>query len=496
MLFSLLSFLLIPLQLWAQAPAATENLQPIITGPQDIEVGKIAVFDADTSKGITNDTVVRWYLNDARAPISQSLQAAFTPLESGETTIRLVLQQEVDGEVVEREISRVITAYNRKIVLVAGPNVPRSKLQSHYDFAKQEGVFLRITAPDAFITAGTTTEELQSYLLENSQAFLGSQAVVVWSEGSEAMQALLNAAQSESSLLESLEQKPIILITERGLNTIARSVRGAYAGLNVEQIIVTRKEALLPLVTTPAIDDFLFQIEQNDIGFEVVDASSVRVLPWNLLSSLVNYMLANGVSNQTILLLLTLPIIATLLAFFKQVIGISTMGVYTPSVIALGFISLGLKFGVPVILFIVTTGYITRALMRNWRLLYIPKVAITITVVSFTLLVLLGIGAVFNFTLDGDKIFILLIMSTLSESFFNLKLESGLKGAVLSVGETIGAALVCAFIVQLPTIESFIVAYPELILLTLIVNIFLGQWTGLRLIEYFRFKDVFDHIQE
>ena len=68
--------------------------------------------------------------------------------------------------------------------------------------------------------------------------------------------------------------------------------------------------------------------------------------------------------------------------------------------------------------------------------------------------------------------------------------------AVMAIGETVLAALVCVFIIQWPLFQSVILAYPELILLTFIVNIILGRWTGLRLVEYFRFREVFKHMQE
>jgi len=207
-------------------------------------------------------------------------------------------------------------------------------------------------------------------------------------------------------------------------------------------------------------------------------------------------MLTHGISSQTVILLLMLPLIATLLAFLKQVIGITTFGLYTPSIIALSFLALGWHIGILFLFFILTTGYMTRAVMKRWRLLYVPKVAIILTVVSITLLLLLALGAYFDIRLSGDTIFVLLIMSTLAESFLNVKSEEGWYSAILGIGETILAALLCVFIVQWSVMQSLILAYPELILFTIVINAFLGRWTGLRLIEYFRFQEVFRHLQE
>jgi len=296
--------------------------------------------------------------------------------------------------------------------------------------------------------------------------------------------------------LQGLQNQTIVLITDRGLQTLSRTARGPFSVLKPQQILITRKEAINPLLSATDIEAFLAELEKRDIDFLVVDKAAVAVRPWNLLSSLVTYMLTHGVSSQVVILLLTLPVIATILAFLKQVIGVTTFGLYTPSIIALSFLALGWEVGLIFLLFILLTGYATRSFMRRWRLQYIPKVAIILTVVSITLMILLGLASYFGITFGRDTVFVLLIMSTLSESFLNVKAEEGWYSAMLGIGETILAALLCIFIVQWSLLQSLVLAYPELILLTIVINLFLGKWTGLRLVEYFRFREVFKHLQE
>ena len=84
----------------------------------------------------------------------------------------------------------------------------------------------------------------------------------------------------------------------------------------------------------------------------------------------------------------------------------------------------------------------------------------------------------------------------MSESFLTLKSEEGWFSAFFGISQTIIAALICVAIVSWTALQSIVLAYPELILLTIFVNLFLGRWTGLRLIEYFRFREVFKHLQE
>ena len=54
---------------------------------------------------------------------------------------------------------------------------------------------------------------------------------------------------------------------------------------------------------------------------------------------LIAFFIEQGVPEQTVLLLLMLPLIATLVAFFRQVIGIKAFGIYTPSIITFALLA-------------------------------------------------------------------------------------------------------------------------------------------------------------
>ena len=472
------------------------SLIPSITGPSDTAIKRTVVLDASASVGTDEDTQYRWYREGVNQPISRSIQAVYTPETAGTTVFRLVVSSEINGRNVEAEASHTITAYERKVVLIADLNVPKEKIFVRQQEAEQNGVYLRVLQPvESPIPLGNENV-LADAIASKSDALVGAEAILIWSDGISGLQALLRAVGGDEDRLNELKKQTIILITDRGLHTLARTVRGPFTSLQPQQIILTRAESISPLLTAENFDEFLMRLDQWDLDYLVVDKSSTAVRPWNLIGSLVNYMLTHGVATQTVILLLMLPLIATILAFLKQVIGITTFGLYTPSVIALSFLALGWPIGISFLLFILVTGYATRTIMKRWRLLYIPKVAIVLTVVSLTLLMLLGIGAYFGLTLSGDTIFVLLIMSTLSESFLTVKTEQGWYSAVLGIGETIMAALLCVFIVQWSVLQSIVLAYPEIILFTLLINAFLGKWTGIRLVEYFRFREVFKHLQE
>ena len=479
----------------AESPISGTEPVAVIAGPEDVAVGRTLVLEALGSRGLGEKTTYKWYRDNISIPISRSVEVVYTPDRPGVTVFRVVINTTVNSEQYEITAEKTITVYRRKIALIADAGVSEDKLALHAQAAGAAGVYLRVVQPEQTIPLDSE-QALAAVMTEHSDALAGAESVILWTDGLTGIQALTHALESAPDRRAALANQTIVMISEGSLARLARTVRGHFAVLEPDRILVTRKEAINPIIAAENIDAALQELQQRDIDLAVVDETTAGIRPWNLLSSLVNYMLMHGVSSQTVMLLLMLPLIATILAFLKQVIGMTTFGLYAPSIVALSFLALGWKVGLVFLLAIVATGYATRSFMRRWRLLYIPKVAIIITVVSLTLLVLVAIAAAIHVTFARDTIFVLLIMSTLAESFLTVKTGEGWWAASIGIGETIAASLLCVAFVQWSSLQSLILAYPELILITIVVNIGLGRWTGLRLVEYVRFREVFRHLQE
>lgn len=478
----------------------TRSVQAVIDAPEDIAVGRTMILTAAKSvyPEVPDTTVsYTWFVQGMSDPISRAVDAIYTPEQPGKITFRLIISLERNGaSIAESTVTHQVVAYRRKMTLITESSVPDDRLEALTQTASGAGIYVRtITLPDT-ATSQQNYDASVAFLNQNDAALDNSETIILWSNGISLLQALMQAVRNDQDRLAEVQDQAIVLIGDGNLRTLGRAANGPFSVLRPNQIVLTRPEAVPPLLLSNSVAAFVSLLEERGVEHLVLDATSVGVRPWNVLSWLVNSMLVRGVSSQAIVLLLMLPVIATILAFLKQVVGIVTFGLFTPSIVALSFLALGWWVGLLFLIFILATGYLTRAIMQRWRLLFIPKVAVILSVVSITLLILLGIGAAFNIILSRDSIFILLILSTLGESFLTAKTEQGLQGAIFSVGQTVLAALICVMIVQWTAFQSVVLAYPELILLTILMNFLLGKWTGLRLIEYFRFREVFRHLYE
>jgi len=209
-------------------------------------------------------------------------------------------------------------------------------------------------------------------------------------------------------------------------------------------------------------------------------------------SPIIRFFMEQGVPFETVILILMLPIIATLIAFLRQVVGIKAFGIYTPLIITFAFLATnGLRYGVAIFLAVLLIGMLMRFILKPFRLLYLPRVAIMLTVVALLILVFLTFGGQLKRTgLASVSIFPILIMITLVEKFVAVQIEKGNRTALILALETLVISIIGFYIASSKILIQMIVGYPWIILLTIPINVLIGRWTGLRISEYIRFKDV------
>lgn len=214
------------------------------------------------------------------------------------------------------------------------------------------------------------------------------------------------------------------------------------------------------------------------------------------ISPVITFFLNQGVPFETVIMLLVLPIIATFIAFLRQVVGIKAFGIYAPLIVTFAFLATnGLKYGITIFVTVLFAGMLMRFVLKPFRLLYLPRVAIMLTAVAMFILSVLILGGEFRRTgLASVSIFPILIMITLVEKFVTVQIEKGDKVAIILAIETLIISVLGFFIANSETLIRFLALYPWTVLFTIPVNIVLGKWTGLRVSEYFRFRKIMKNL--
>lgn len=214
------------------------------------------------------------------------------------------------------------------------------------------------------------------------------------------------------------------------------------------------------------------------------------------MSRIIDLIAMQGVDIDTAYLILALPFIATLITVFRQVVGIKSFGIYTPLVLTFAFWATGLKYGLAIFTVILVTGTVVRYFLKSFKLLYLPRMAIVITAISVATLITLAVGGSMNRAgLSSTPILAILILITLIEKFISTQVEKGIRTASLLSIETLIISTVGYYFIIWDKFRDFVLNYPEYIIFLFIINMFLGRWTGLRLSEYLRFKNVYKNTE-
>lgn len=227
-----------------------------------------------------------------------------------------------------------------------------------------------------------------------------------------------------------------------------------------------------------------------------LDEHPVQPLSWyNVLQHGIRQSIEKGLPANIIVLIILFPIIASLIAASRHIIGLQGFGVYIPAVLAVAFVSTGIATGLGVFLIVLLASVLFRAILKKIKLQYLPRTAMMLWGVSLTVLVLLISSTLLN--LNGFisvSIFPLLIIMLLTENFMETQLTVSRSKAFSLTLETVIISVVCSLIISSETIQQTVILNPEItVLLVAIFNIVIGKYNGLRLLEYVRFRSIMEN---
>jgi len=194
---------------------------------------------------------------------------------------------------------------------------------------------------------------------------------------------------------------------------------------------------------------------------------------------------------QAINLILVLPVIACIVVLFRNVVGIETFGTFAPVIVSLAFLITGLTWGLVIFTVIVGCGVLMRSALQWIRIQLVTRLAILIALVSAMMAALtvggayLGLGALLNVS-----IFPMVIMANVIENFTTTQVELGTREALRLTVNTLVVCSACYATIELGGLQSIFLSFPELLGGVIVLEVLIGKWRGLRLLEYARFYDL------
>jgi hypothetical protein len=217
----------------------------------------------------------------------------------------------------------------------------------------------------------------------------------------------------------------------------------------------------------------------------------------------IQYLIRSGISEYTIIMLLFLPLVTALITITRYIIGWRTINIYTTILLAyalfdLGYIHKGLTDYSSALfygsLFIVATslvGIMVHSWLHDVRLHYLSKVSIVMSFSTIGTLFLLYVSTYIDqVSLNMVNPLTILLFIVSVEALVKSYVRHGVKKAIRLMIFTIILASALFILMSQEILQNALIDYPEIAGLMIVTSFLVGKWRGLKLLEYFRFRNI------
>ncbi len=189
--------------------------------------------------------------------------------------------------------------------------------------------------------------------------------------------------------------------------------------------------------------------------------------------------------------LLLIPLGALVVVLLRNVIGVQTFGTFMPVLIALAFRETQLLWGALWFVLLVSLGLMFRFYLERLRLLLVPRLSAVLIIVVILMLIMSIISHQLGFESGlSVALFPMVILAMTIERMSVVWEERGSHEAIQQGLGSLFVAAVCYGVMDLDTAKHLLFIFPELLLLVLAATLLVGRYTGYRLMELYRFREL------
>lgn len=214
------------------------------------------------------------------------------------------------------------------------------------------------------------------------------------------------------------------------------------------------------------------------------------------------WIISSGVPQQVLELLLTVMILATIVSIARYIIGSKSYGIYAPIILAIAYSYTGLKYGLAITLVVILTSLLSYSILKKIRMHYIARIAVNYCLLSITLVIFFIVVKQFGLGLENiSQISGLAVISiaALSDFFIKQYVKKSFKTSLMILLSTVAIATLGWFVITRDIISNYFLNNLWIVPIIIVFNVIIGQFTGLRIKDLFRFKSVIqnkDNVQK
>ncbi|MEO8490708.1 inactive transglutaminase family protein [Pseudomonas sp.] len=194
-------------------------------------------------------------------------------------------------------------------------------------------------------------------------------------------------------------------------------------------------------------------------------------------------------TQQTFMIMVMIPIGVLVILILRNLIGLQTLGTFTPVLIALAFRETQLGFGIVLFTIITALGLSLRSYLEHLKLQMLPRLSVVLTFV----VVLIAAISLFSHKLGLERglsvaLFPMVILTMTIERLSITWEERGANHALKVAIGTLFAASLAHIIMSVPELIYFVFTFPAVLLILVGFMLAMGRYRGYRLTELVRFK--------
>ena len=193
-------------------------------------------------------------------------------------------------------------------------------------------------------------------------------------------------------------------------------------------------------------------------------------------------------------ILLMVPLGALIVALMRSMVGVPTVGTFMPILVAIAFRETELLWGILLFVLITTVGLSLRFYLERLQLLLVPRLCSVLVLVVLLMLAISLVSAALGLDRGFSiALFPIVILTMVIEHMSIVWEESGPGTAIKEGVGTLFVATLGYLVMTEPHLTHLVFLFPEILLILLAVFVLLGRYTGYRLVEIMRFKDIVEN---
>jgi len=242
----------------------------------------------------------------------------------------------------------------------------------------------------------------------------------------------------------------------------------------------------------------VLKVEIKNNNYEFLNLNTkTEINSFLFLSKFINNLSNSWFSTQNIYLLLIIPFLLLWVSIFKHLIWLSPAWILIPTSLTLLFFKLSF---IPIIILIIILLLINLFLSKiiiKYSLHYTPKITL-ITIINIIILIIaINIGIQQNYiNININDIMLIIFFILISEKLIHIIISKEFWEYKNTLLNTFIFTIISYLFFNITIIKTFILTYPETIILLIPIAFLIWRFTWLRITEYFRFREVIKWIEE